>query len=107
MIDVDYKSRLQQMALTTPSALWNDSCSLQELASSIELNGAVGATCNPVIVLSVLKKEWPLWKDRIPQLIRDMPTGMDACPSRPIRSCIATPRPFSRRRSGSRGWPQT
>jgi transaldolase len=77
MTDMDYKSRLQQMALTTPSALWNDSCSLQELASSIELNGAVGATCNPVIVLSVLKKEWPLWKDRIPQLIRELPTASD------------------------------
>jgi len=74
---MEFKSRLHQMTQTTPTALWNDSASVQELSSSIELNGAVGATCNPVIVLSVLKKEWTLWKDRIPQIIREMPTASD------------------------------
>jgi transaldolase len=68
-----FKSRLHEMTATTRSALWNDSCSAQELSSSIETNGAVGATCNPVIVLSVLKKEWALWKDRIPALAREHP----------------------------------
>jgi transaldolase len=34
-------------------------------------HGAVGATCNPVIVETVLKQEWYLWKDRIPQIIRE------------------------------------
>lgn len=34
-------------------------------------HGAVGATCNPVIVLSVLKTEMPQWKDRIQALIRE------------------------------------
>ena len=29
------------------------------------MHGAVGATCNPVIVLEVLKKEMHLWQDRI------------------------------------------
>ena len=72
-----YSSILNEMACTTPTALWNDSCSQQELASSIETNGAVGATCNPVIVLSVLKKEWPQWKDRISQLIGEMPAASD------------------------------
>jgi transaldolase len=61
------------MSMTTPSALWNDSCAVGELSSSIETNGTVGATCNPVIVLSVLKKEWSLWKDRIPQMIKENP----------------------------------
>ena len=65
------------MTRTTPTVLWNDSCSLAELGESIERNGTVGATCNPVIVLSVLKKEWGLWKDRIAQLIREMPSAAD------------------------------
>ena len=73
MSKIEFKSRLHQMTQTTPSVLWNDSCSIQELSSSIEINGAVGATCNPVIVLSVLKKEWNLWKDRIFQIIHEMP----------------------------------
>ena len=77
MIDVAFKTRLHQMTQTTPTTLWNDSCVLQELASSIEENGAVGATCNPVIVLSVLKKEWAHWKDRIPQLVRELPAASD------------------------------
>src|ERR1700720_272105 len=71
---VAYKSRLHEMTQSTSTCLWNDSASIQELASSIE-HGAVGATCNPVIVLEVLKKELQLWKDRIHQLIREMPTA--------------------------------
>ncbi len=72
-----FKSRLHEMTQTTPSRLWNDSCSIEELTNSIEMNGAVGATCNPVIVLTVLKKEWSLWKDRIPQLIIESPQATD------------------------------
>ncbi|MGL4650980.1 MAG: transaldolase family protein, partial [Caldilineaceae bacterium] len=70
---------LHCMARTMPTALWNDSAALSELGPSITQNGAVGATCNPVIVLEVLKKEAHLWKDRIPALVRDMaPAGEDA-----------------------------
>jgi transaldolase len=65
------------MTRTTPTVLWNDSCSLSELGESIERNGTVGATCNPVIVLAVLKKEWGLWKDRISQLINEMSSASD------------------------------
>jgi transaldolase len=68
---------LRQMTQATPTALWNDSCSVQELTASIEENGAVGATCNPVIVLGVLKKEMHLWKDRIRQIIREMPNASE------------------------------
>lgn len=75
---MSYRSILHQMTQTTPTVLWNDSCSIQELSTSIETNGTVGATCNPVIVLGVLKKEWNLWKDRIPALIREMPAATDA-----------------------------
>ena len=74
---MEYKSRLHQMTQTTPTALWNDSASVRELSSSIDLNGAVGATCNPVIVLTVLKQEWSDWKDRVPQIIREMPAASD------------------------------
>jgi len=77
MPNKEFKSVLHRMTQTTPSVLWNDSCSLQELASSIETNGTVGATCNPVIVLGVLKKEMHLWKDRIPALIREMSGASD------------------------------
>jgi transaldolase len=57
------------MTATTPTCLWNDSASVQELQYSIE-HGAVGATCNPVIVLGVLKKEIASWKHRIVELIQ-------------------------------------
>jgi len=60
------------MTQTTPTCLWNDSASAQELSYSIE-HGAVGATCNPVIVLGVLKKEIEHWKPRILELMREFP----------------------------------
>lgn len=69
-------SPLQQMTRTTPTCLWNDSVALNELTYSIE-HGAVGATCNPVIVLDALKQEMDLWKDRIAGLIREMPTATE------------------------------
>lgn len=71
-----YKSPLHEMTQSTPTCLWNDSASIQELTCSIE-HGAVGATCNPVIVLGVLKKEMNLWKERIYQLIRERPTATE------------------------------
>jgi transaldolase len=71
-----YKSPLHEMTQATPTCLWNDSASVQELTYSIE-HGAVGATCNPVIVLGVLKKEMNLWKDRIHGLIKERPTATE------------------------------
>ena len=68
MTTTTYKSPLYEMTQATPTCLWNDSASIQELTYSIE-HGAVGATCNPVIVLGVLKKEMSFWKDRIRELI--------------------------------------
>ncbi len=68
-----YKSPLHEMASATKTDYWNDSCSIEELTYAIE-NGAVGATSNPTIVLDVLKKEMPLWKNRIIELINDNPT---------------------------------
>ena len=71
-----YKSPLHRMTQTTPTCLWNDSASVEELKYSIE-HGAVGATCNPVIVLGVLKKELPTWKARIRELIGELPTATE------------------------------
>lgn len=71
-----FKSPLHKMTQTTPTVLWNDSASLSELSYSIE-HGAVGATCNPVIVHSLLKKEIGQWKTRIESLIREFPTATE------------------------------
>jgi transaldolase len=71
-----YKSPLHKMTQTTPTCLWNDSASIQELTYSIE-HGAVGATCNPVIVHGILKKEINTWKSRIQTLIKELPTATE------------------------------
>lgn len=67
-----YKSPLHKTVMTTPTDVWNDSCSVEELTYAIE-NGAVGATSNPTIVLNVLKQEMHLWKDRLNQIIEENP----------------------------------
>jgi len=66
-----YKSPLHEMASTTKTNFWNDSCSISELQYAIEYGG-VGATTNPVIVGDVLKKEMHLYKDRIKELVKEM-----------------------------------
>src|SRR5258708_25049180 len=76
MTGTTYKSPLHEMTQTTPTCLWNDSATLEELKYSIS-HGAVGATCNPVIVLDLLKQEMHLWKDRIAELIREMPLATE------------------------------
>jgi transaldolase len=73
---IAYKSPLREMTQTTPTCLWNDSASIEELTYSIE-HGATGATCNPVIVLGVLRKEMGQWKERIHALIRERPTATE------------------------------
>jgi len=71
-----FKSPLHEMTQTTATCLWNDSCSPQELGYAID-HGGVGATCNPVIVVDVLKREMHLWKDRIKELIQTLPTATE------------------------------
>ncbi len=72
-ISTTYKSPLHEMAQTTITDYWNDSCAVEELTYAIE-HGAVGATSNPTIVYTVLKQEMHLWSDRIKQIIADNPT---------------------------------
>jgi len=74
---IAYKSPLHEMTQTTPTCLWNDSASIQELTYAIE-HGGVGATCNPVIVLGVLKKEMAAWKDHIREAIEENPHSTES-----------------------------
>jgi transaldolase len=71
-----YISKLHEISLTTQTVLWNDSCSIKELSNSIS-HGALGATCNPVIVANVLSQEWDQWKDRIPEIISENPKATE------------------------------
>jgi len=67
------KGPLYEMASTTVTDYWNDSCSVEELTYAIE-RGAVGATTNPTIVGDVLRKEMALWREPIATIIADNPT---------------------------------
>lgn len=67
---------LHEMTQTTPTCLWTDTAGYEELETSIGY-GAVGATCNPVIALQVLKKEMAYWKPRIQELAGAMPTASE------------------------------
>jgi len=71
-----FKSPLHEMAATTPTEFWNDSCSANELRHAIE-HGAVGATSNPIIVGEVLNKDLAEWEDTIRQIIAEMPAATE------------------------------
>jgi transaldolase len=71
-----WKNPLHQMTQTTPTCLWNDSASVDELTYSME-QGAVGATCNPVIASAVLKAELAQWRCRIATLVDEMPNATE------------------------------
>jgi transaldolase len=64
------------MTQTTPTVLWNDSADIDELQYAIE-NGAVGATCNPVIAVGILKKHIAEWRPRIEALMRELPSATE------------------------------
>ncbi|MFN8194772.1 MAG: transaldolase family protein [Nocardioidaceae bacterium] len=64
---------LADMVTGTDTVLWNDSADLEELGQSIGF-GAVGATCNPVIAYTTIKK-WPqVWGPRIRSIAEANPT---------------------------------
>jgi transaldolase len=72
-----FRSPLHQMVLTSPTELWNDSCSAHDLEYAIE-HGAVGATSNPTIVMSVLQQDFAEWKGPILELFKAHPTWTEA-----------------------------
>jgi transaldolase len=73
----DTGSPLLRMSTTTPTALWNDSCTPAELRAAMEW-GAVGATCNPVIALAAINADLPRWQQRILELARERPTATES-----------------------------
>lgn len=76
MTQAEFKGPLHEMAATTPTEFWNDSCAVDELRHAIE-NGAVGATSNPLIVGEVLKKEMAEWAGPIRRMIAEMPAATE------------------------------
>ena len=73
---VSYRSPLHEMTQTTPTCLWNDSAAVDELSYAIE-HGAVGATCNPVIALSVIRSDLATWAPRLDDLIHQLPVATE------------------------------
>src|SRR3954467_15692936 len=74
--DIAGSGPLLEMTRTTPTCLWNDSADLGELGRSLRF-GAVGATCNPVIALAVIRADLPRWRDRILRLAAERPTARE------------------------------
>ena len=68
---------LLRMTRETPTRLWNDSATPQELSAAIGW-GAVGATCNPVIALAALRSDLPLWQQRIQEYADQHPTASES-----------------------------
>ncbi len=66
-------SRLQLTVATNRTDYWNDSCSVPQLTYGIS-HGAVGATTNPSIVLTVLKNELHRYSGRLNEIIAENPT---------------------------------
>jgi transaldolase len=64
-------------AQTTKTSLWNDSADPAELARSIAF-GAVGATCNPVIALAVIRSNIDVWAPRLKALAAEFPTASES-----------------------------
>ncbi len=73
---VSYRSPLHEMTQVTPTCLWNDSSSISELTYSMQ-HGGVGATCNPVIVVTGFKQELAVWKQRLLSLMEKYPTATE------------------------------
>ena len=68
---------LSRMTRANPqTALWNDSSDPAQLRAAIGW-GAVGATCNPVIALAVIKADLPKWGARIRELAATHPTARE------------------------------
>jgi transaldolase len=69
-------SPLGRTIATTPTDVWNDSCSVPELEYAISF-GAVGATANPTIVTDVWKQEPAYWRDRVKALAKERPDATE------------------------------
>nr|CAA9344779.1 MAG: Transaldolase [uncultured Nocardioidaceae bacterium] len=68
---------LLRMAQETPTRLWNDSATPEELRAAIGW-GAVGATCNPVIALAALRSDLPRWQRQIREYADEHPSASES-----------------------------
>ncbi|MGZ8735571.1 MAG: transaldolase family protein [Nocardioides sp.] len=68
---------LLRMTEDTPTRLWNDSATPEELAAAIGW-GAVGATCNPVLALAALRSDLPRWQRQIREYADEHPTASES-----------------------------
>jgi transaldolase len=55
-----------------PTDVWNDSCAVDELEYALSF-GAVGATCNPTIVVDVWNRDAARWRARAAALGQEQP----------------------------------
>jgi transaldolase len=69
-------SPLGRTIATTPTDVWNDSCSVPELEYAISY-GAVGATANPTIVTDVWKQEPAYWRERVMSIAEERPDATE------------------------------
>ncbi len=68
---------LTTMTENFPTALWNDSADPEELSTSISYGG-VGATCNPVIAYTGIKKNLAKWEPRIREIADENPAWSES-----------------------------
>ena len=64
------------MKENSQTVLWNDSADPKELKEALTW-GIVGATCNPIIALSVIKSDKEYWVGRIKEYAKSHPTATD------------------------------
>lgn len=70
------KSPFLFMKENSQTVLWNDSADPKELKEALTW-GIVGATCNPIIALSVIKVDKDYWVGRIKEYAKSHPTATD------------------------------
>lgn len=71
-----WNSPLHEMSQTTPTCFWSDSAAIGDLRTALA-HGAVGATCNPVIALGIIKSDLDEWRPRISSLSRQHPAATE------------------------------
>ena len=70
------KSPFLFMKENSQTVLWNDSADPKELKEALTW-GIVGATCNPIIALTVIKADKEYWVGRIKEYAKSHPTATD------------------------------
>ncbi len=102
------ESPLLRTALMGQTDYWNDSCAVDELRYAIA-RGAVGATCNPSIVVEVLGKERDYWQPRVLELASANPTWSEfeltwaVCEEMAVRGAATLAGIFDRE-NARKGW---